>query len=314
MTSSPARGLRWLVGRTVGRDAVRSLIVRTAALFEIDLVVAGYQAIGILNYESSERTGEDHLVRRVLPRTITAPSPVILDVGANRGEMSIALRAAFPDARIVAFEPNPVTYERLVGNVKGLDVECVRAGLGASEGTARLHCYRGDETSGHASFYRDMFCLYEGYGIGGASDLVGFDVGVRTLDGACRDLGIEGVDFLKIDVEGHELRVLEGAREMLAGGRIASIQFEFTDCNVPSRTFMRDFYESLRNFTFYRLAPRGLIPMGPYAARLEVFQFQNVLAVHDDRLATPEWQALVGPEGVAIGGPNWGRGERAPKG
>lgn len=302
MTNIFGRGVRWLVGRTVGREAVRNWIVRTAALFDFDLVVTGYQAIGILNYEDAKQSGEDHLLRHVLPRVVTVRAPVILDVGANRGEMSIALRGAFPAARIVAFEPNPVTYEQLAGNLKGLGVECVQAGLGAAEGTARLHCYRGDQASGHATVYREMFRLYEGYGIGSATDLVEFEVGIQTLDTTCRALGIEAVEFLKIDVEGHELRVLEGAREMLAEGRIALIQFEFTDCNVLSRTFMRDFYETLRGFRFFRLAPSGLVPMGPYAARLEVFQFQNILAVRDDRLATSEWQALVGSGGNAFVG------------
>lgn len=299
MTGLLGRGVRGLVGRAVGKDGVRSAIVRTAALFDIDLVVAGYQAIGILNYEDAMRSGEDHLLRSVLPRVIPTRAPVLFDVGANRGEMSMALRTAFPAARIIAFEPNPVTYERLVGNVGALGVECVRAGLGAAEGILRLHTYREDQASGHATVYRDMFRLYEGYGIDAAADLVEFEVDVQTLDSACRKLGVDALEFLKIDVEGHELKVLEGARAMLGSGRIALIQFEFTDCNVLSRTFMRDFYAALPGFRFFRLAPSGLVPMGPYAARLEVFQFQNVLAVREDRLATAEWQAVAGSAGSA---------------
>jgi FkbM family methyltransferase len=294
VTGLTGRSVRWLVRRTAGTEAVRSFIVRTAVLFDIDLLATAYQAIGILNYESPERSGEDHLIGEVLPRTITARSPVLFDVGANRGEMSVALRRSFPAARIFAFEPNPLTYERLVGNVKGLNIDCIRAGLGACEETGLLHCYRGDQTSGHASIYRDMFRLYEGYGIGGAADLTTFEVVIQTIDGTCHALGIDGIDFLKIDVEGHELQVLKGARKMLAGARVSLIQFEFTDCNVLSRTFMRDFYEILQGFSFFRLGPRSLIPLGSYAARLEVFQFQNILAVRNDLLTAPEWQVLRG--------------------
>jgi FkbM family methyltransferase len=279
MTSFAARGLRWIVLRTAGKEAVRRFIVRTAALFGIDLVVAAYNSIGILNYETSEASGEDHLMRDLLPRMIRSASPVLFDVGANRGEMSISLRREFPSARIVAFEPNPVTYAQLIAGVDEANVECINAGLGATESTGVLHCYRGDQTSGHATMYREMFQLYEGYGVEAASDLTTFEFPIRTLDATTASLGIDRIHFLKIDVEGHELQVLKGAGALLARNAIDIIQFEFTDCNVLSRTFLRDFYELLTGFTFHRLGTRELIPLGPYAARHEIFQYQNILAV-----------------------------------
>jgi FkbM family methyltransferase len=199
--------------------------------------------------------------------------------------MSAALRKSFPAARILAFEPNPITYKKLIETLK--DVECIEAGAGAETGKGLLHCYASDQTSGHASMYRDVFRFYEGYGINAAADLTTFEFDIVTIDDVCRSRGIEAIDFMKIDVEGHELSVLKGAGEMLS--RISIIQFEFNEGNVLSRTFMRDFYEALRDYIFFRLAPQRLIPMGPYASRHEIFQFQNVLAV---RTGTPQWEAL----------------------
>lgn len=294
-----ARGFRWIINHTVGAGAVRGTIVRLADLFGIDLLATGYRRIGILNYETPELTGETFLIRTLLPRVIAAREPVILDVGANVGDITVDLRRAFPAARIVAVEPNPVTYDRLSKAVAGLNVETLRAGMGASEGTGVLHCYRNDPVSGHASMFRDMFDLYKGYGIEGADDLQSIEFPIRTLDATCRELGIEQIDYLKIDVEGYEAEVLKGARALLEAKKIATIQFEFTDCNVLSRTFMRDFYELLQGFTFFRLAPDHLVPLGPYAARLEVFQFQNILAVRDDVLALPAWQPFRGGSGRA---------------
>jgi len=285
VTGFIGRGTRWLVRHTAGDDAVRSFIVNTASLFNIDLVLTAYKSIGILNYEDSRVSGEDHLIREVLPRIVRTEKPVLFDVGANRGEMSVALRKSFPAARILAFEPNPITYKALIETVK--DVECIESGLGAEPGKGLLHCYTSDQMSGHASMYRDVFRFYEGYGINAAADLTTFEFDIDTVDNVCRARGIESIDFMKIDVEGHELSVLKGAAEMLA--RIALIQFEFNEGNVLSRTFMRDFYELLRDFTFFRLAPDRLIPMGPYASRHEIFQFQNILAV---RTGSPQWEAL----------------------
>ena len=293
MRSFPARVLRSLLYRTLGKERMEAIVSRAARLLDLDLQVLGYRSAGILNYETAERSGEAFLMQTVLRRTIIDPSPVLFDVGANVGEMASMLRQTFPSARVVAFEPNPVTFEALTKGV-GEAVECIAAGLGSTEGSGTLYCYRRDQQSGHASVYRDVFEIYEGYGVEGARDLTSFEFPIRTLDAVCRELGIEKIDFLKIDVEGHEIEVLRGATGMLAKRGISLIQFEFNDCHVMSRTFMRDFYDLLHDFTFFRLGPDHLIPMGPYAARLEIFQYQNVLAVRSDRMNAPEWQAVLG--------------------
>lgn len=289
-----ARAVRRLLNTLFGQERMRRFLVNTADFYGVDLLRTAYGRIGVLNYETSEASGETYLIGTILPRTIRAKAPVLFDVGANVGEMSVALRRAFPDARIVAFEPNPITYRKLVDNAGSMRIECIPGGLGSTEGTGELYCYRDDPTSGHASVYRDVFEIYEGYGVEGAQSLTRFEFPIRTLDAQCAELGVGAIDFLKLDVEGHESAVLRGAAATLAAKRVSVIQFEFTDCNVMSRTFMRDFYELLPDFTFFRLGPRSLIPMGPYGARLEIFQYQNVLAVRTDLLDAPEWRAFTG--------------------
>jgi FkbM family methyltransferase len=288
-----ARALRRLLILIFGQQRTGAFFVRAAAFMGVDLLATAYRRIGILNYETAEASGETYLMGTILPRAILTPRPVLLDVGANVGEMAIALRRSFPGARIIAFEPNPVTYAKLTGQVATMNVECMAMGLGSAEGTGVLYCYRHDPSSGHASLHRDVFEIYEGYGVEGAQQLTSFEFAIRTLDSVCAELGVDTIDFLKLDVEGHELQVLRGAKTILDEKRISLIQFEFTDCNVMSRTFMRDFYELLPDFTFYRLGPDRLIPMGPYAARLEIFQYQNVLAIRNG-LPGP-WQDFTGP-------------------
>jgi hypothetical protein len=48
-----------------------------------------------------------------------------------------------------------------------------------------------------------------------------------TLDIYCEERGIARIDLLKIDVEGAELQVLQGAQEMLRARRIGCVAFEF---------------------------------------------------------------------------------------
>lgn len=67
-------------------------------------------------------------------------------------------------------------------------------------------------------------------------------VPVVTLDGFCAERGLDRIDVLKIDVEGFELQVLQGAEEMMASGKIDMILFEFGLHQIPSRHFFIDFW------------------------------------------------------------------------
>ena len=64
---------------------------------------------------------------------------------------------------------------------------------------------------------------------------------LSTLDLFCEREAIPNIDFLKIDTEGNELDVLEGAKKLLSGGKIKIIQFEFGECDVFSQSFFERF-------------------------------------------------------------------------
>jgi len=82
-----------------------------------------------------------------------------------------------------------------------------------------------------------------------------------------------------MDVEGNELKVLDGALNMLASKRIRFIQFEFGGCNIDSRTFFQDFYYLLnKDFQLYRIVQDGLFPINHYKECYELFMTTNFLA------------------------------------
>lgn len=106
------------------------------------------------------------------------------------------------------------------------------------------------------------------------------EVEVSTLDAAAADLGIGRIDLLKIDVEGHELAVLEGDRGLLDAAKVGAVQFEFGERNLASRTFLRAFFRLLGSgFRFFRVTPGGLRAL-EYTPAAEVFVLEsNYLAV-----------------------------------
>ena len=78
-----------------------------------------------------------------------------------------------------------------------------------------------------------------------------------------------------MDVEGHELFVLRGARQSLASRKIGALSFEFGCGNINSRTFFRDFWELLTGagFSIWRITPSGkYLPVGDYYEDLEYFR------------------------------------------
>jgi hypothetical protein len=106
------------------------------------------------------------------------------------------------------------------------------------------------------------------------------NVEVTTLDLFCESVAISPI-AIKIDVEGHELDVLAGATNVLAGVKV--IQFEFGGTDIDTRTFFQDFFYLLvpLGFRLWRHSPRGLIPVTEYSERLEIFFYTNYFAIKE---------------------------------
>ena len=224
-----------------------------------------------MNYGVSgdiHRNGEMTLLRELRAR-ITTPNPVLFDVGANVGEYANLLGDTFgPAARIYAFEPSTPTWEVLRAKLAHPNAEAVNLGL--SQAVEEVKLYRSQELSSLASVYPRQ--LQD-------RTLQDFEVvSLTTLDQFCADRGIGFVDFLKIDVEGHEIRVLEGAAGMLSRRAVRFIQFEFGGTNIDSRVFLRDFFNILTpNYRLYRLVTDGVCPVA-YAETMEIFAYSNFFA------------------------------------
>ena len=106
-------------------------------------------------------------------------------------------------------------------------------------------------------------------------------VSVTTLDAYCAEHGIAEIDFLKIDTEGHDLKVLRGARERFAARAIAIVQFEYGMTNIDSRDLLKDFFAFFAEFGYdlFKLRANALASFARYDARLETFTYQNWVAV-----------------------------------
>jgi FkbM family methyltransferase len=228
------------------------------------------RALGIYNHQSSTVSGEAQALRRVL---VGRTAPVVFDVGANEGHWTAEVLALCPDAHIHAFEPQEQLAKHIAKLHPGVFVN--NLALGAEAGSLELHDYADRAGSPHASLLAGVI---DGLHHGRARKV---QVVVGTVDNYCLERSIERIDLLKVDVEGFERQVLEGARRMIEGGCVQAVQFEFNEMNVVGRTFMADFVALLGpHYECYRLLPHGLLRLQPGAHWInELFAFQNILAL-----------------------------------
>ena len=187
---------------------------------------------------------------------------VIFDVGANTGMTSRYLRRFFPLARCHAFEPVKETYERL------------RTSLASDPNTTCHHLALGRE-EGTASIAVDGFSECSTLNPASLSNRRLETVTVRSLDSLVRAHGIARIDILKIDVQGFEEAVLQGAQEALAGGVVSFVYVEagFRRDDLETAYFPR-IHEMLGANGFYL---SGFYEPFRYGPTKNVLGFCNVL-------------------------------------
>jgi FkbM family methyltransferase len=137
----------------------------------------------------------------------------ILELGANVGLYTIVGAAASPRARYRAVEPNPVTCDVLRENVTLNDLAHVEVVEAAVVGARAA-----DSTVLHIPD-RDLYTASAGAYVDGAVDIDTPASRVVTVPTMATDALVDGVDLLKLDIEGLELEVLEAARPWLVRTR-----------------------------------------------------------------------------------------------
>jgi FkbM family methyltransferase len=198
-------------------------------------------------------------------------SSVFLDVGANIGLYTLSLAARHPSLRVVAFEPVPRVAEALRRNVSlnGLaNVTVCSAAVSDRNGTDLLYVPPGGVPL--------EATLLEGLRIGTTP----VEVTAVTIDKAVNDLELPVVDLVKIDVEGCELAVLQGAARTIADHH-PTIVCEVLH-GVGTGTAIADYLRPL-GYDFFSLTAGGG-RREPLLQGDPSFKELNYLLVHESRL------------------------------
>ncbi len=171
------------------------------------------------------------------------PGTVFVDAGAGAGYYSLFVARTVPESRVVAFEPYPPARAALEENLELNGVENVEVvPMGLSDGPGRFTVGRTGHDRLNAGFHRRV------------DDPLAASVEALDLDSFCRDRGIEEIDLLKVDVEGHETACIEGAEGILAASDDAIVVVEFVEWAEGDSARL---YGQLRAMGFQGYYPRG---------------------------------------------------------
>lgn len=216
--SARHRLLQKLFWNAAAAPAVR-LIIRYGRMF--DVVVRNYSLIG-------ETNGERWLT------SLLDEEPLVLDVGFHDGASTRESLRARPRARVIAFDPSRFarqTYDEHFAQDRRVTFENI--GLSDIPGELEFHDYQNMCNSFAAR--KEARSTAESK----------YSVPVTTLDEYCGRSGIDRINFLKIDAEGFDLQVLEGAQGLLRGQSVDIFVFEFASGWAAAKRYLWEAHEYL---------------------------------------------------------------------
>ena len=154
--------------------------------------------------------------------------PVVFDVGAYIGDTIEQFKSSFPESYIHAFEPFDESFSVLKNRFQKTDKLFLNniAVANRSSSNANMYITQNKGSSSLLKPTKDANEFWEGNPLSTQKEV---KVETTTIDSYCQKHNIETIDILKIDVQGSELKVLQGADRMLKDRRVKLI---FTEISI----------------------------------------------------------------------------------
>jgi FkbM family methyltransferase len=158
------------------------------------------------------RREEDH--KLIMEDTMT-PGMTVLDIGANIGYYAIMeSNLVGAGGTIIAVEPSPQNVRLLRRNIE----------LNGADNIHVFECAVSDATSTRTFFLSEMSNLntfHPGGATGTSDSMTEIQVETLSVDDLLARAGVEKVDYIRMDVEGHEVEVIRGLLDSIIAGRQA---------------------------------------------------------------------------------------------
>jgi FkbM family methyltransferase len=222
-------------------------------------------------------SGHGSIIKEIkLLKSLLKNVNLAIDVGGNVGDYSIELIKFDPNIEIHIFEPALVNQDKLKNRfLKYPKIHINAQALSDSIGSAPFYSnVAGSELGSLTKRKLDHYNInFESHEL---VQTIRFENYWKSV------LKERVIDVAKLDVEGHELNVLNGFGKAILNTKV--IQFEFGGCNIDTRTYFRDFWYFFKEHSYriYRITPFGLEYISNYSENHESFLTTNFLCVNEN--------------------------------
>lgn len=203
------------------------------------------------------------------------PGDFFFDIGSNIGLFSLHASPIIGNTgRIYAFEPTPVTFERLQNNIVLNNFQNIKAeNLGLSNSMKPLEFHVSN--NGYDA-WNSVVRLTQ------LEDSSVIEIRTNTIDNYLAENNIQHVDLIKIDVEGWELNVLKGAANLISRADSPVLMVEFTETNAfAAGYYCGELFDYVKSFGYdwysFDVEKNTLIPQ---QKKLH-YPYENLIAVKD---------------------------------
>lgn len=272
------RGSGRIIDRFFRDLSFKEEIATVSTTDDFEMTVPPNDAVGRHIYLSGEF---DRSIVQLLV-AFSTPGDVLLDVGANLGYVTSCFLKRVPDSIAIAVEPQPII------------VDLLRRNLAQFGDRQRVFPVALSNENGEAWFYVDP--LNKGKSrLVPANSAGAQPIEARATSEFLAELPLQRIDLFKIDVEGHEQKILESAKDWLRSMQPKIIVFEGNQGPTDSDGGPIGLLLKEIGYTVYGLRKRLVnLSLEPLATK-NVNTYNDYVAVSKSRSIPPEARQAFGP-------------------
>ena len=240
-------------------------------LLHLSLKAKGYKNFGDLYL-----TGENNFINIIRKHKIK----LSLDVGANIGEYSKKILEK-TNSKVIAFEPDKSAFKIL----KKLDTNYLKRfkayNYALSDKNQYLNFYFTGAKSQLSSLEKNISKLNYIENSKLKKKKIKCFKGDNLL---IKKMKITNIDFIKVDTEGHDLKVLKGLKKIISNSKTKFIQFEMNWHNLFSNSNLYQFALEFKDYDLYRILPykSGILKIDVNHPDNNLFHLSNYVLVRKD--------------------------------
>jgi FkbM family methyltransferase len=206
---------------------VIGIVVAASCFAEIDVRYGKYRHAleNVINFRLHDHKSAMELVKRMLP-----PNPFIVDAGAFDGGDSVYMAQLWPQGTVFSFEPVPEIFKWLATNTKNSNnIFCFPLALSDKEGFSTFFTSEEPQAPGVPSMSGSLLLPKEHliYSATKFNDVI--CVPTTTLDSWAQQHGVDHIDLLWLDMQGHELTTIKASPEILKTVQAIYTEVEFVE-------------------------------------------------------------------------------------